>query len=196
MEQVQITSPGIGGKADTPRFLIPLDIGIGDTILVGLSAVDQIIQNDATAYGKIDILCNPLQSQVFEYDPRINRIIQTDKTLFMGPRLSEWLRGITLNPAEAKIIDFLRNRQYEAVLPTYVAPGLYFRLHSRLMYPDLFKLGRDLLTLKAPADTTMRKMIRQMVNRYFKKDMPSSTLTDEVILYIDTKHVQKAVLSI
>ena len=64
MEQVQITSPGIGGKADTPRFLIPLDIGIGDTILVGLSAVDQIIQNDATAYGKIDILCNPLQSQV------------------------------------------------------------------------------------------------------------------------------------
>ena len=60
MEQVQITSPGIGGKADTPRFLIPLDIGIGDTILVGLSAVDQIIQNDATAYGKIDILCNPL----------------------------------------------------------------------------------------------------------------------------------------
>ncbi len=195
MEQVQITSPGIGGKADTPRFLIPLDIGIGDTILVGLSAVDQIIQNDATAYGKIDILCNPLQSQVFEYDPRINRIIQTDKTLFMGPRLSEWLRGITLNPAEAKIIDFLRNRQYEAVLPTYVAPGLYFRLHSRLMYPDLFKLGRDLLTLKAPADTTMRKMIRQMVNRYFKKDMPSSTLTDEFILYIDTKHVQKAVLS-
>ena len=194
-EQVQITSPGIGSKADTPRFLIPLDVGIGDTILVGLSAIDQIIRNDATAYGKIDILCNPLQSQVFEHDPRINRIIQTDKALFVGPRLSEWLRGITLNPTEAKIIDFLRNRQYEAVLLTYVAPGLYLRLHSRLMYPNIFKLGKDLLRLKAPADTSVRKMIRQMVNRYFKKDMPLSALTDEVILYLDTKHVQKAVLA-
>ncbi len=194
-EQLQITSPGIGDKVDTSRFLIPLDRGIGDTILVGLSAVDQIIQNDATAYGKIDILCSSLQSQVFEYDPRINRIIQTAKALFMGPHPSEWLRGITLNPAEAKLIDFLRNRQYEAVLPTYVAPGLYFRLHSRLMYPDLFKLGRNLFTLKAPANTTVRKMIRQMVNRYFKKDIPLSALADEGILYLDTKHVHRAALS-
>ena len=51
--------PARESKADTPRFLITLDRGIGDADLVGLSAVDQIIQNDPAAYGKIDILCTP-----------------------------------------------------------------------------------------------------------------------------------------
>ncbi len=83
MEQVQITSPGIGGKADTPRFLIPLDIGIGDTILVGLSAVDQIIQNDATAYGKIDILCSP-------FNPRFLSTILASTESFKPIKLCSW----------------------------------------------------------------------------------------------------------
>jgi hypothetical protein len=85
------TLPTIKSKADTPRFLITLDKGIGDTALVGLSAVEQIIQNDPAAYGKIDILCSPLQSQIFEYDPRINRVIQTDKNFSAGPHVKEWL---------------------------------------------------------------------------------------------------------
>ncbi len=60
------------------------------------------------------------------------------------------------------------------------------------MYPDLFKLGKNFLTLRAPTGTTLRKMIRQMVNRYFKRDLPSSMLTDEVFLYMVTKNVRKA----
>jgi len=191
-EQARVTSLATGDKADTPRFLIPLDRGIGDIFLAGLSAIDQIIKNEPAAYGKIDILCSPLQAEAFEYDPRINRVILTDKALAMGPFVTEWLRGNILDDETARIMHYLQDRHYEAVLPTLVAPGLYFRLHARLMYPDLFKLGKSFLTLRAPTGTTLHKMIRQMVNRYFKRDLPTSMLTDEVFLYMDTKNVRKA----
>jgi ADP-heptose:LPS heptosyltransferase len=194
VEHAQNASSTMEGKADTPRFLITLDRGIGDTALVGLSAVDQIIQNDPSAYGKIDILCSPLQSQIFEFDPRINRVIQTNTIFSAGPRVTEWLRGIVLDAEAADVIHFLRNRRYEAVLPSIVAPGLYLRLHSHLMYPRVFKLAKNLLLQGAPSDLSMRKFIRQMVNRYFGNDIPPSALSDEVLLYIDTKHIQKAVM--
>lgn len=190
------TLPTIESKAHTPRFLITLDRGIGDTALVGLSAVDQIIQDDPAAYGKIDILCTPLQSQIFEYDPRINRVIQTDKNFSAGPHVKEWLRGIILDAEAAQIIHFLQSRRYEAVLPAIVAPGLYLRLHSHLMYPQVFKLAKNLILQGLPSDIPMRKFIRQMVNRYFGKDIPASELRDEVLLYLDTQQIRKAVMVI
>jgi ADP-heptose:LPS heptosyltransferase len=183
-------------KADVSRFLITLDKGIGDTLLVGLSAVDQIIYNDPKAYGKIDILCTPLQSQIFEYDPRINKVIQTDKILACGPHVTEWLRGIHFDSESARVIHFLQSRCYEAVLPAIVAPGLYLRLHTHLMYPQVFKLAKNLLLHGAPSDMPMRKFIRQMVNKYFCKDIPASELHDDVLLYIDTQHIQKAIMVI
>ncbi|HEX9132744.1 MAG TPA: glycosyltransferase family 9 protein, partial [Ktedonobacteraceae bacterium] len=188
--------PTIESKAHTPRFLITLDRGIGDTTLVGLSAVDQIIQDDPAAYGNIDILCTPLQSQIFAYDPRINRVIQTDKNLSAGPHVTEWLRGIILDTEAAQIIHFLQSRRYEAVLPSIVAPGLYLRLHSHLMYARVFKLAKNLLLQGLPSDIPMRKFIRQMVNRYFGKDIPASELRDEVLLYLDIQQIRKAVMVI
>ncbi len=183
----------IEGKADTPRYLITLDRGIGDTVMVGLSAVDQIIHNDPAAYGKIDILCTPLQSQIFEYDPRINRVIQMDKKTSSGPHITEWLRGIILDAEAAQVIHFLQSRCYEAVLPTFVAPGLYLRLQSHLMYPQVFKLAKNLLLQGSPSDIPIRKFIRQMVNKYFCKDIPASELRGDVLLYLDTLQIQKAV---
>ncbi len=190
------TLPTIESKADTPRFLITLDRGIGDTALVGLSAVEQIIQNDPAAYGKIDLLCTPLQSQIFEYDPRINRVIQTDKNFSSGPRVTEWLRGIILDAEATQIIHFLQSRRYEAVLPAIVAPGLYLRLHAHLMHPQVFKLAKNLVLQGSPSDVPMSKFIRQMVNKYFGKDIPVSELRDDVLLYLDTKQIQKAVTAI
>jgi Glycosyltransferase family 9 (heptosyltransferase) len=184
----------VESKADTPRFLITLDKGIGDTAIVGLSAIDQIIQNDPAAFGKIDILCNPIQSQIFEFDPRINRVIQTEKLFSIGPQITEWLRGIVLDAEASQVIDFLRNRHYEAILPAIVAPGIYFRLHSHLMYPQVLKLTKNLLLRGKPSDVSMRKFIRQMVNKYFGNDVPISALSDEVVLYMDVKHIQKAVM--
>lgn len=186
------TLPARESKADTPRFLITLDRGIGDAVLVGLSAVDQIIQNDPAAYGKIDILCTLFQSQIFKYDPRINRVIQTDKKFSAGPYVTEWLRGITLDAEAAQIMHFLQSRRYEAVLPTVMAPGLYLRLHSHLMYPRVFKLAKNLLLRGAPSEVPVRKFIRQMVNRYFGKDIPASELHDEISLYLDVQQIHKA----
>ncbi len=179
--------------ADTGRFLITLAAGIGDTVAVGLSAIDQIVENDPEAYGKIDVLCNPLQSQIFEYDPRINRIIQTDTLFFAGSRVAEWMRAIILDAEGARVAHWLRDRRYEAVFPSIVAPGLYWALHSPMMYPNLFKLVRDLLIRRIPSDVPVYKMVKQIVNRYFRKDIPPSALSDEVLLYLDTKHIQKAV---
>jgi ADP-heptose:LPS heptosyltransferase len=194
VKPVQSSLPIVESKVDTPRFLITLDKGIGDTAIVGLSAIDQIIQNDAAAYGKIDVLCNPIQSHIFEFDPRINRVIQTDKQFSIGPQITEWLRGIVLNAEASQVIDFLRNRHYEAILPAIVAPGIYLRLHSHLMYPQVLKLTKNLLLRGTPSDVSMRKFIRQMVNKYFGNDIPISALSDEVVLFMDVKHIQKAVM--
>jgi hypothetical protein len=179
-------------KDDTSRFLITLDKGIGDALLVGLSAIDQIILNDPMTYGKIDILCTPLQSQIFKYDPRINTVIQTETKFATGPHVTEWLRGISLDKEAAQVIHFLQSRCYEAVLPAIVAPGLYLRLHAHLMYPQIFKLAKNLLQ-GSPSDMPMRKFIRQMVNKYFCKDIQASELHEDVLLYLDTQHIQKAI---
>ncbi|HYX49161.1 MAG TPA: hypothetical protein VE843_05435, partial [Ktedonobacteraceae bacterium] len=182
-------------RANTPdiaRFLITLDKGIGDALLVGLSAVDQIILNDPMAYGKIDVLCNPLQAQIFTYDPRINEVIQTDTMFACGPQVTEWLRGISLDSESLRIVHYLQSRGYEAVLPTIVAPGLYLRLHSHLMYPDLFKIAKHLLLHGAPADIPVRIFVRQMVNKYFCNVVSDSELHDDVVLYLDAQHIRRA----
>jgi len=186
------TSVAIESKADTGRFLITLAAGIGDAVVVGLSAIDQIVENDPQAYGKIDVLCNPLQSQIFECDPRVNRVIQTDTLFFAGSRVTQWPRAIVLDAEGTRVVHLLREH-YEAVFPSIVAPGLYWALHTRMMYPNLFGLGRDLLMRRAPSDLPVYKMVRQIVNRYFRKDMPPSALSDDIPLYLDTRHIQRAV---
>ena len=69
-------------KSDHARFLILMPPGIGGAVAVGLSAVDQIIRNDPAAYGKIDVVCNDLQADIFRYDPRIHEIIYVDRRFF------------------------------------------------------------------------------------------------------------------
>lgn len=179
-------------KQDTPRFLISLDVGIGDAVGIGLSALDQIIQNDPDAVGKIDVLCNPIQAQLFRHDPRINLVIQNDKPFFPGLHISKWLRGIIIDSEAEKLIDFLRARRYEAIFPSVVAPGLYWRLGIPLMLPNIPQLTIALFTLEKQTDLSMRKVARQIVNRYFKRDLPLSELDEEVVVYLDTKEIQKA----
>jgi hypothetical protein len=195
-ERAQKTTSASGDKADTPRFLVTLDRGIGDTVMVALSAIDQIIKDDPDAHGKIDVLCNPIQAQLFECDPRINRVFQTDRAFNSGPNIKEWFRGSILDVEAVRFMRLLRDRHYEAVLPSMVAPGLYFRIHSPLMYPDLLQVAKNILKIRAPAEIPVRLLIRQMVNRYFRKDIASSALTDTVLLYMGAKHVQKAALAV
>lgn len=190
---VQDTAVIMESKADRGRFLITLAAGIGDAVVVGLSAIDQIVENDPEAYGTIDVLCNSLQSQIFEEDPRINRIIQTDTLFFAGSSVTQWPRAIILDNEARQITHFLQKRHYEAVFPSIMAPGLYWALHAYMMYPNLVKLVRDLLIRRAPSDVPVYKMVRQTVNRYFRKDIPPSALSDEIPLYVGTRHIQQAI---
>lgn len=186
-----ITLP-LASKPDTPRFLITLDVGIGDAVAVGLSAVDQIIKNDPAAYGTIDVLCNKLQTEVFTYDPRINRIIQTDITFFPSCDVTTWYKAIMLGAEATTIVNFLRDRHYEAVLPSIVAPALYLGLGSHIMYPNFFKLGNNYLALHKQEIKSLTRVVREMVNRSFDNKLPESTLGEEVVLYMGSEQIQKA----
>ncbi len=190
---VQDTAAILERGADRGRFLITLAAGIGDALVVGLSAIDQIVEDDPQAAGSIDVLCNPLQAEIFAEDPRIHQIVQTETLFFAGPRLAEWPRAILLDAEGARVARFLRERHYEAVFPSIVAPGLYRALHTRLMYPDLFTLGRDLLIRRSPSSMPVYKLVRHIVDRYFGKDTPPSALSEEIPLYLGARHIQQAV---
>lgn len=82
-------------------------MGIGDAVAVGLSATDQIIQNDPAANGKIDVVCNDLQADIFRYDPRINEIIRIDSPFFPTPGARTWIKGIILEPEARRLSHFL-----------------------------------------------------------------------------------------
>jgi ADP-heptose:LPS heptosyltransferase len=179
-------------KADTPRYLITLDVGIGDAVALGLSAIEQIVQHDQAAWGTIDVLCKPLQGQVFAHDPRVNRVITTDIIFFPGLRPTQWLQCICFDQQQTDLLDFLRERHYEAVFLSIAAPGLYYRLGARLMYPSLREMTRDFFALRRLQDAPVSKVARQMVDHYFGQAAPHASLPDEPLLYLSTKEILKA----
>ena len=176
-------------RADTPRFLVILDTGIGDAVVVGLSVIDQIIRSDPRAAGTIDVLCNELQAQIFAYDRRLNRIIQTSSVFYPGPRFSQALRGITLDAQGAHVVQFLKQRRYEALFPSVFAPGLFFRLHAHLTYPSLTELARAFIALRKLEDAPISQIARKMVNDYFASQ---DALNQEIPLYLSARHIQRA----
>lgn len=180
-------------KPDTPQFLVTLDVGIGDAVAVGLSAVGQIVEHDPLAAGAIDVLCNKLQAQIFACDPRINRIIETSKVFFPGTHISQWLRGILLDPEAARVVHFLRQRRYEAIFPSIVAPGLYFRLHSHIMYPRLTEMVRNFLAFRKQAHIHLSTIVKRMVDYYFKKAASRVSQDQNIPLYLSSEHMQKAI---
>jgi ADP-heptose:LPS heptosyltransferase len=190
--QKTVISSSVMSKADTPRYLITLDVGIGDATAIGLSAVEQIVHNDPAAWGTIDMLCNPLQAQIFAHDPRINRTIATDIVFFPGVQPTKWLQCLVFNKQQAELLAFLRGRHYEAVFLSIVAPGLYYRLGANLMYPSVREMGRAFFAVRQLRDTHVSKVARQMVNRYFRQSAPLSCLPDEPLLYLSAKEIQKA----
>lgn len=179
-------------KGDTPRFLVTIYVGIGDAVSVGLSAIDQIMRNDPDAYQNIDILCNDVQRELFQYDPRVNKIIHADKSLFPSPEVATWLKGIIMGEKAAQAVHFLRDRHYQAVFPGIFAPAFYYRLHSCVMYPSLFKIVKEMLSLRSHADMPISTIARQMVNKYFGDTLPVPTIDEAIPLYMSSEHVQQA----
>src|SRR5690348_13754182 len=191
-QHVQQISSKLVGRTDNPTYLVTMYKGIGDAVLVGLSFIDQIIQENPQASGKIDVLCNSVQAELFEYDPRVNRIILTNDSLFSPSEMTMWLNGITLDTKTAALTRFLRNRHYEAVFAFMFAPGFYLRLRSTIVYPNLFQLGKDFWSLSHHVDVPMSKMTRRMVSNYFGSKRTLINISDDIPLYLSSEQVKNA----
>jgi ADP-heptose:LPS heptosyltransferase len=188
-------------KTDTPRYLLTMYKGIGDAVALGLSALDQIVQEDPLAYGAIDVFCTGAQAELFEHDPRINRLILADEGLFSLPEVALWLKSILLDSKISELVRFLRKREYIAIFPSMFAPGFYARLHAAMMNPDFIELAKDWLALRRQVERPMSSIAREMVSRYFRRisksrHHPQSSLKAErsasIPLYLSSTEVQNA----
>jgi hypothetical protein len=179
-------------KADVPRFLVTMYKGIGDAVMVGLSAVDQIIKDEPEANGKIDVLCNSIQAEIFDHDPRINRIILADTGFFSSSEMMMGLKGIKLDANTLELIHFLQDRQYAAVFAAMFAPGFYLRLRSHIVFPNLFELGKDFFAIHRQVDVPMSKIIRKMVSTYIGNATPMAEVSGEIPLYVGSEQVKNA----
>ncbi len=186
----------LNGQVDTPRYLVTMYKGIGDAVAAGLSAVDQLVRHDPGAYGAIDVLCTSIQAELFEHDPRVNRIIVADKSLFHSPEVTMWLKDIILDSRTAELIRFLRKRGYAGIFPGMFVPGFYFRLRTPMMNPSLFELAKDLFAVRSQVDMPMSNIARSMVSRYFGEKTEISHEAEShgrIPLYLSSEEVRNAV---
>lgn len=188
----RVLAPHTGKTIDTPRYLITIDSGIGDAIAVGLSVIDQLVRDDPAAFGSIDVLCNERQEEIFRYDPRINRIVSTSLEFCAAPSPLTWYRFFWPDRQAHPALRFLRNRHYQAVFPGIAAPALFYRLHARIMYPNMWRLARKLFWPRKGEDRSLRKMVRQIVNGYFAIHEDEARLSDIPALYLSAAEVEKA----
>ncbi|HEX6478370.1 MAG TPA: glycosyltransferase family 9 protein [Ktedonobacteraceae bacterium] len=177
---------------DVTRILITMPWGIGDAIVVGLSAIDQIRRNDPDGEVEIDILCNQSQAEILEEDPRIHRIIQVDKKLFTTNEAGTWKRGLFLSPETVKLIEFLRDQDYVAVLTFMFAPTFFYRLHIPVIFLNVKQVVQAISALRAYQDMPIPKIIRLSINNFFGVKAPEPSADDTIPLYICPEHVQKA----
>jgi ADP-heptose:LPS heptosyltransferase len=182
----------LGSCVDVERLLITVPWGIGDAIVVGLSAVDQIARNDPHGNVAIDLLCNQSQTELLEEDPRIHRIIEVDKKLFPTSEEGSWKRGVFLSRQAVKLAEFLRNRGYTAVLPYIFAPTFFYRLHLPIMFLNLREGWQVILRLRAFQDTSTQTLIRRIINKHFGASTQGAEVDAPISLYICPEHVQKA----
>ena len=183
-------------RGDTPRLLLTMTWGIGDAIAVGLSAVDQITRNDPGGDVKIEVLCNHLQAELLEHDPRISRLIQFDDSLFPTPEAGTWKRGIALPAATKKLAGFLRDQHYTAVLPFMFAPTFFYQLHTPVMFLSPREIWHLITVLRHYGEMHMQTLIREVINKHFGWKLPEPSGDESIPLYICQEHMQNAMQKI
>ena len=182
----------VQSRVDTSRLLVTMPWGIGDTIIVGLSAIDQIRCNDPGGEVEIDILCNQSQFEILEEDPRIHRIIRVDKYLFPTNEAGTWRRGLFPSPETVKLIKFLRDQDYAAVLTFMFAPTFFYRLHIPVMFLNVKQVVQVISALRAHQDMPIQKIVRLSINQFFGVKASEPSADETIPLYICPEHVQKA----
>ncbi len=193
---VVVSEAGKVDRVDRSRYLVTMYVGIGDAVTVGLSAVEQIIENDPAAYGAIDVLCNDIQAEIFQHDPRVNRVIRAQRALFPPPEIATWLKGVVMDAQTAQLVHFLRDRRYEAIFPGMFAPVFFYKLATPIMYPYLLKLGKDMFSLRSFTDMPIGTLARQIVNRYFDDLLPTPSPGEIPSLYLGSVHVRRAIAAV
>jgi len=181
------------GKETKSRFLVIIPMGIGDAVAVGLSAIDQIVKNEPETVGKIDVVCNELQADIFTHDPRIHTIICINDSFFPALDISSLDKDIALKPEAIKLIHLLRSKHYDGVFPGNTTPFFYLRLHAPIMDIGLLNLFRDYLTLRSQGDIPISQITRKAVNAFFGNRLPEPAVDEEIPLYITSYHIQKAI---
>ena len=179
-------------KKDKARFLVMMAMGIGDAVAVGLSAIDQIIKNEPEANGKIDVVCNELQADIFRYDPRIHSIICIDASFFPALDISALEKGMILKPEAIELIHLLRDKHYEGIFPGNTTPWFYSRLRAPIMQMGAFDLFKDYMLLRSNGDIPISLITRRTINDFFGNRLPESPIDEEIPLYISSYHIQKA----
>ncbi len=177
---------------DTTRYLVTMYVGIGDAVVVGLAAIDQLVQHNPRAYGQIDVLCNQVQAELFAHDPRVRRVFEASRLLFPPPEVTSWLKGLLPRGEAADLIQCLQAQHYEAVVSGMFAPGLYTRLHAPTIAPSLLDLWNDWRALHHLQDRPMSKIIRRAISNYSGTPLPHSALSETVPLYLPSTQVQRA----
>lgn len=173
-------------------FLVTVPYGIGDTIYLGLTVVDQIIKNIPEAEGRIDFLCNTLQAELLSCDPRLNQVIIADRNLF-PINDKKTLPRIIFTPREAKNLEeFLKERKYLAVFPGNAAFGFLKGLGSDIMIPNPVGIIKDAVALKRFQNATASRRARMIVNGYFGNKLPEPGIDEKIPLYIDSKYFLEA----
>ncbi len=175
------------------RFLVMMAMGIGDAVAVGLSAIDQILKNEPETDGKIDVVCNDLQADIFRFDPRIHTIICVDESFFPAIDISSLDKGIALRPEAIKLIHLLRDRHYEGIFPGNTSPFFYVRLQAPIMQMGVFNLFKDYMSLRSLGDMPVSHITRRTVNAFFGNRLAEPAFDEEIPLFITTHHIQKAI---
>ncbi len=179
-------------RASTERILITMTWGIGDAIIIGLSAVDQITRNDPDGKIAIDLLCNHSQAELLKEDPRIHQVIEVDQRLFPTSEAGTWKRGIFLPTEVMKLAEFLRNQDYSAILPYICAPTFFYRLHLPILFLNAWESWKVILQMHSCQNMPLQMLIRGMINKYFGKGLQDLEAEVPIPLYIRPEHIQQA----
>ncbi len=178
------------------RLLITMPWGIGDAISVGLSAVDQVDRDDPNRNVAVDVLCNPVQAEILEQDPRIDHLIQVDDSLFPTATAGTWKRGLVLPPTTIKLVHYLRDQHYTAELPFMFAPTFFYLLHTPIIFLNPVEGWRVIETARHLGDIPIPLMIRRITNkffmRYYGEAMPEPGIDEPIPLYICPEHIREA----
>lgn len=153
------------------RILVTMPYGIGDAVYIGLAAVDEI--NRWHPGAQIDVLCMPVQRELFTHDPRVHEVIETNKLMWQTPRKEFLFKLWERDHQLLNLADTIRQSKYDAVFPGCGNFGFLRRLGYPLMLPKARDIYQDLRTIRAFGDAPATRRVRDAVRKHFHQPLMS-----------------------